>query len=868
MAENNQQIRIEFKPDDILHPYQRNKSQTYLVNKIREAVYNWREGNYPNTTNTTKRLLEFWFKEDHIVDGKPFKFWFAQREAIETLIYVYEVLKKRTIIDLAKDFGEGALSRYDPAIDKYPLYCFKMATGSGKTFVMAFAIVWQYFNKKFEKLHDYTDTFVLIAPNVIVYQRLERDFKEKEIFRNIFRRWPFIPPEWFLEFNLDVVLRDDPVPKKEKEVLFLTNIQRLEERETKRKRKEREIEEIFELEPVNKTYIYKEERMREVLEKYPGICILKDEAHRIYNLEREWKKNLLRLHESLVAKHGEGFKMELEFTATPKDEKGRYFPWIISDFTLKEAVQMGIVKYPLKGILEHSEEFSSSKISERFRRWIDASIRRWQEYNSKLKPLGKKSVLFIQCPTNPDADDVYYYLKKNFPEIKENSILLIHTDSTGEITKKDLEKAREEARKIDEEGSEIEVIVSTMMLNEGWDVRSVNIILGLRPYTAKREILPEQVIGRGLRKMFPEENPVPEKCINTLEIIGPPGLLQVIEELEKEEGIKIGEVAIEKEPIPQFTIFIDQNKLDKDIKVPFLSPKYVRVELDLKPEDIEGMKSLNLLFENKVLEETIKYTAVDLKGIPIVKREWELPVPKDISSVISYYAQQIRTSLHIPKSFAEFYPLVETYVRRKLFNKELDLETKDEIEKLKIIYNLARPEIAEKLRSIFKDYFKNKLYQPIEIQSFHYKRVSEVIPFIWTKLTLPADKCIFNVCPCDNNLEVKFASFLEKASDVVKFTKNEGIGFFIEYIDYEGFLRNYKPDFIVVLDDKTHYLVETKGLEDINVVLKDQRAKEWCEDATRLTGINWKFYRLNQVLFERNIGKASSFRDLIKLMES
>jgi type III restriction enzyme len=565
MAENNQQIRIEFNPDNILHPYQRNKSQTYLVNKLREAVYNWRESNYPNTTKTTKRLLEFWFKEDHIVDEKPFKFWFAQREAIETLIYVYEVLKKRTIIDLAKDFGEGALLKYDPSIDKYPLYCFKMATGSGKTFVMAFAIVWQYFNKKFEKLQDYTDTFLLVAPNVIVYQRLERDFKEGEIFR----KWPFIPPEWLLEFNLDVVLRDDPIPKKEKEVLFLTNIQRLEERETKRKRKEREIEEIFELEPVSRSYIYKEEKIREVLEKYPGICILKDEAHRIYNIEKEWKKTLLRLHESLVAKYGEGFKMELEFTATPKDEKGRYFPWIISDFTLKEAVQMGIVKYPLKGLLEHPEEFSSSKISERFRRWIDASIRRWQEYNSKLKPLGKKSVLFIQCPTNKDADDVYYYLKENFPEIKENSLLLIHTDSTGEITKTDLEKAREEAKKIDEEGSEIEVIVSTMMLNEGWDVRSVNIILGLRPYTAKREILPEQVIGRGLRKMFPEENPVPEKCINTLEIIGPPGLLQVIEELEKEEGIKIGEVAIEKEPIPQFTIFVDQNKLDKDIKVPF-----------------------------------------------------------------------------------------------------------------------------------------------------------------------------------------------------------------------------------------------------------------------------------------------------------
>jgi type III restriction enzyme len=115
--------------------------------------------------------------------------------------------------------------------------------------------------------------------------------------------------------------------------------------------------------------------------------------------------------------------------------------------------------------------------------------------------VGKKSVLFIQCPTNKDADDVYYYLKENFPEIKANSIILIHTEILqAKLLKQIWKKAREEARKIDEEGSEIEVIVSTMMLNEGWDVRSVNIILGLRPYTARREILPEQVIGERFKK--------------------------------------------------------------------------------------------------------------------------------------------------------------------------------------------------------------------------------------------------------------------------------------------------------------------------------------------------------------------------------
>ncbi len=860
MLGENQKIEIKLRPDDILHPHSRKKSNTYLSNKLREAVYNWRESGYPNTTQTTKRLLEFWFKEDHSVDGKEFKFWFCQREAIETLIYIYEVLRKRNFIDLARDFGEGPL-KYDPKLDRYPLYCFKMATGSGKTFVMAFVIVWHYFNKKFENLDDYTNKFLLVAPNVIVYERLARDFREAEIFK----KWPFVPEEWKLVFNLTIVLRDDPVPKRQEEILFLTNIQQLEEKRKGKKQKEREIEEVFGLEKVDKTYIYHEERIREVLENYPGICILKDEAHRIYNVEKAWKKILIDLHEKLVANYGEGFKMELDFTATPKDEKGNYFPWIISDFTLKEAVEMGIVKYPLKGVLENPQEFTSKRISERYRRWIDASLKRWQEYNNNLKKVGKKSVLFIQCPSNEDADDVYRYLC-SLPFIKKNSILLIHTDSTGEIEKKQLPYLREQARKIDEEDNPIEIIVSTMMLNEGWDVRGVNIILGLRPFTAKRRVLPEQVIGRGLRKLYPELNPDPEKCINTLEVIGPPGLLQVIEELEKEEGIKVGEISIET-PIPTLTIFVEQNKADKDIKIPFLSPKYIRAELNFTDEDIKNMKSLNFEFENKILQETIEYKALDLKGVTIIKRKWDLPVPKDVGSIIGYYADRIRRELHLPKSFSDFYPIIESYIREKLFNRVLNLETEDEVEKLKIIYNLTRPEIVIQLENVFNDYFKKRLYTPREVQQFFYKSFLDVKPFIWPKMTIPADKCIFNLCPCDNNLEVEFADFLEKASDVVSFVKNEGIGFFIEYIDYEGFLRNYKPDFIVVLDDETHYLIETKGLEDVNVTLKANRAEEWCQDATRLTGIQWKFYMIKEDLFRGNRGRIATFNDLITLVK-
>ncbi|MEM3318788.1 MAG: DEAD/DEAH box helicase family protein, partial [Thermoplasmatales archaeon] len=196
------------KPTELLHPEQRPPSNAYLVNELRKAVYTWREHGYPNVTPTTKRLLQFWFEEDHLLGKEPFQFWFCQREAIETLIYVYEVMKKRNFIDMARDFGAGPIQSYDPSYDQYPLYAFKMATGSGKTYVMALSIIWQYFNYKKENKNDYTSKYLLIAGEKnVIYDRLVRDFKDGWIFREL----PLIPPEWQEEFDLKVILKEDPI---------------------------------------------------------------------------------------------------------------------------------------------------------------------------------------------------------------------------------------------------------------------------------------------------------------------------------------------------------------------------------------------------------------------------------------------------------------------------------------------------------------------------------------------------------------------------------------------------------------------------------------------------------------------------------
>ncbi len=847
------------KPSELLLPAQRRPSKAYLVNELRKAVITWREKGYPNTTDTTQRLLQFWFSEDHIVDGEPFTFWFCQREAIETLVYVYEVMKKRNFIDMARDFGAGPIQGYDPSYDQYPLYAFKMATGSGKTYVMALTIVWSYFNHKRENNDDYTSKFLLIAGEKnVIYDRLTRDFKDGKIFREL----PLIPPEWQEDFDLKVILKEDPIHTIPESVLFLTNIQQLEQRQSKKKEVEEYVNKVMELHEVyNVSDIYQENRIKEVLTSCSNIMILKDEAHHIYSFEKAWKKILLGLNKDLLSQYGKGINTELDFSATPKTETGALFPWIIVDFSLKEAIEMNIVKLPLKGIVKDASEIASTKAVERYRAWIDAGIRRWREYKKALKPLSKKPVLFFQCPENKEADEIFGYVNSAVPDLKDK-VLLIHTDSTGEVKKADLPKAREFAKTIDDpdpEKNPYEAIVSTLMLNEGWDVRNVNVIVGLRSYTSKRKVLPEQVIGRGLRKMFPEEDANIDKSVNILEVIGPPGLIDILEELENQEGIKFAEFDTGKS-LNLTTIFVDENKLDKDIEIPILSPRILIREFYLDEIEIDNLPTLSIPLENKIIE--MEYVAIDmLKGMEVIKRKWDLPVPQDSKSVIAYYTDQILKQLKIGGAFASFYPVVKRYVVEKLFTEKVDLEDP------RVLYKLSSPEVQEQLINLFVNAFRDMTFTEREPEKRDTIKLSDTRPFVWSKLVYPANRCIFNNVPCDNDFEVDFAKFLDGAEDVEAFSKIvPKIGFFVEYRDSDGNLRLYYPDFVLLTDKKQHIIIETKGREDIDVEHKDKRIRLWCEDATNVMGSKWSFIRVDQVDFEKY--RFKSINELITTMGS
>ena len=141
------------------------------------------------------------------------------------------------------------------------------------------------------------------------------------------------------------------------------------------------------------------------------------------------------------------------------------------------------------------------------------------------------------------------------------------------------------------------------------------------------------------------------------------------------------------------------------------------------------------------------------------------------------------------------------------------------------------------------------------------RRLSETPVFPWSRPTVKAAKCVFNLVPCDNKFEEAFARFLESSDDVVRFAKLPAqFGFSIEYTDAATNLRYYEPDFVAITEDGTHHLIETKGMEDLNVAHKDNAAQLWCDNATRLTGNPWVYVKVRQNDYESL--QPSLFADL------
>ncbi|MFH0904613.1 MAG: DEAD/DEAH box helicase family protein [Methanobacteriota archaeon] len=518
-----------------------------LVNKIRPRIKAWRESGYPGVTDITKRLLEHWRNPE---EREYRHFFFCQLEAIETIIWLIEAPEaERVGIEIPSDGG------------RFKRLCSKMATGSGKTIVMAMLIAWQVLNKvTYPQDTRFSKYVFVVAPGLTVKSRLSVLFPSSA--GNYYDEFNIVPP------GLTEKLNQGKVLIKNWHALNWETEERLSKKKGVDKRGAKS----------NEAYV------REVLGEMAnahGIIVINDEAHHAWRIPSEskvkglkkedieeatkWVGGLDRIHET------RGIHACYDFSATPfapsgkKSSEEALFPWIASDFGLNDAIESGLVKTPrvvirddgvpdakdyksrLYHIYEHVRDDLNRDAQEHDplpdlvingyyllgKDWLETE-KAWAERGLKTPP-----VMISVANRTETAARVKFAFDHKKIRIDElcDSEKILHIDSevlgmaesqeeaaaiegnnseeqqedepTHKLSKK--EKAELLRQKVDtvgqsgKPGEQIQNVISVGMLSEGWDAKTVTHIMGLRAFSS--QLLCEQVVGRGLRRTSYEINP-------------------------------------------------------------------------------------------------------------------------------------------------------------------------------------------------------------------------------------------------------------------------------------------------------------------------------------------------------------------------
>ena len=351
--------------EDLRQPGGYEKLLPPFVSSLRNEVKKWRDNNYKGASATSIALLNWWFKIEHSAYGKdgvvvPFQYYFAQREAVETIIWLYDVEKLSNKYDLFK-FDKTGRVWGDMFPEDWVRLVIKMATGSGKTKVMSLLLAWSYFHKLYEEDSELSRNFLLIAPNIIVLERIKSDFLGLKIFRED----PVLPENgyegqnWQDDFQLTLHLQDDIMNISDTGNIFLTNIHRVFESDVKEPSIDDEDVSDYFLgnKPVSKTNESKVD-LGEIVRGIDEIMIINDEAHHIHDEKLAWFRSIQDIHNKLLQK-GSKVSLQIDTTATPKQTNGAIFVQTISDYPLVEAIYQDVVKKPLV-----PDEASRAKLNE------------------------------------------------------------------------------------------------------------------------------------------------------------------------------------------------------------------------------------------------------------------------------------------------------------------------------------------------------------------------------------------------------------------------------------------------------------------------------------------------------------------------
>jgi type III restriction enzyme len=857
----------------------RRSSPIVIAHNLRSAVREWRENGYFGASDTTRHLLSHWFGRSHIRttpagDEFEFRYYFCQREAIETLIYLKEVRKLEFLSQLYAEFGgenrEIAALGITEEEDAWSRYAFKLATGAGKTKVMSLAIVWSYFHALRESDSPMARHFVVVAPNITVFERLKEDFGNGKIFDED----PLVPVEWKGDWNLSTVLQDEAGQSVTGGTLYLTNIHRLYDLE---KRKKKQEEEMYSWAgpPVSKAKALDTGALlRDRITGHHNVMVLNDEAHHVWDPDSAWNEAIKYIHETVRKKTGGGIVSQLDFSATPKDNKGNIFKHVVCDAPLGEAVDGGIVKTPVIGRGGDLKEVANDSAAYKYEHHLRIGYERWLKSCEEWEASGKKPLMFVMCEDTKAADEIAQRLNSDviFKDLNGLTINL-HTNLKGkiknvgrgaekyqvfeesekEISDDDLKALRKLSRELDSNSSPYKCIVSVLMLREGWDVRNVTTIVPLRPYSSKANILPEQTLGRGLRRMTP-----PGQAEELVTIVEHPAFASLYQQELAQEGVLVEVVDVDKVPQTTISIFPDAGNKDLkalDIKIPVLTaahrpiPKIENLSLDDIKKKFEGLSKLPLGRNGKT---EIEYEGRALFTNEIVERmKINIQLLENGPGAISYYVHMLEHICRLRGTHATLAPLVQTFFEEILF------EVKTNIFDQNLVHRLGDADVQEHVRAVFVPLIRERTIKTeSRDKKAEFSSLAEWKPYQVThserRPAVKAKNTLFNLVPCNRELEVAMTQFLDRAGsngDIATFAKNAGPQCLrIDYLS-DGFrLAFYTPDFFARAKEGHYYLIETKGREDKDVPLKVRAAVEWCKSASS-KATKWEYVYVQQGVF-------------------
>ena len=839
-----------------------------LVNQIRPRVKAWREAGYPGVTAITKRLLEFWTDPEEYENRR---FFFCQLEAAETLIWLTEAADNEKVgLEIPSDGGE------------FQRLCAKMATGTGKTVVMAMVIAWHILNKvTYPQDTRFAKNVLVVAPGLTVRNRLA--VLEPSHAENYYEAFRVVPPGYMDKLRLGrVLVRNWHVLNWETD------------------------EQIGRKRSVDKRGAKSDEAyVRDVLgEMAPArnLLVINDEAHHAWRVPAEskvkgvakadieeatkWVGGLDRIHRA------RRILTCYDFSATPFAPSGKrsseeaLFDWIVSDFGLNDAIEAGLVKTPRVVVRDNALPDAKTYRSRLYHIYNDPEVKDdlnrraqpheplpdlvtnayyllgfdwretakdWAKKGHKTPPVmitvanrtesaarvkqafDRKRILIDELCDEERTLHIDSGVLKRAEESEEPIAEVLiddEDDSDNGVVSPRLtadQRAEQLRRMVDtvgragQPGEQIQNVISVGMLSEGWDAKTVTHIMGLRAFTS--QLLCEQVVGRGLRRTSYDE--YDDAGMLKPEYVNIFGVPFTFLPHESDESVA------PKPTSPKTAIESVAEKAAFEIKWPNiiriehvyrprLSLDWNRAEpLELNASETAQVAELAQIVDGK--PDVSKLTSIDLEPLAREYRTQKIifETARDVYDQMKASWSGSRESL-----IAQLVKLVEQFILSDRLSITPPLFYQDEIaRRLLITLNMSR--VVQHVGNAVN--FENtERLEPVFDRSHPIRSTTDMSTWYTGKPCHFTDRSHVNMCVFDSTWEASEAYELDHNPLVDAWVKNDHLGFEVLYV-YRGVVRKYRPDYIIRLKTGNMLVLETKGQPDQQTQAKRRTLEQWTQ---------------------------------------